>query len=161
VPVLPYLVHVPQLGDGVRLADDAVVVGAVSVAGPARFASSAVARGDQSPISIGPRFYLGPSSTIHVESTSGTRIGASVWVGANAVVHAAVVDDNVRIEDGGLVLSGSTVGTGSVVAAGSIVAENTVFPENSYIAGTPGRRERDTTPEERADTEARLASQLA
>jgi carbonic anhydrase/acetyltransferase-like protein (isoleucine patch superfamily) len=161
MPVLPYLQHVPQLGDEVRLADDAVVVGAVAVAGPARFASSAVARGDQSPISIGPRFYLGPSSTIHVEGWTGTRIGAGVWIGANAVVHGATVDDNVRVEDGGLVLSGSTVGPGSIVAANSIVAENTVFPENSYISGTPGRRERDTTPEERADTEGRLHSQVA
>jgi carbonic anhydrase/acetyltransferase-like protein (isoleucine patch superfamily) len=161
VPVLPYLEHLPMIGSGVRLAEDAVVVGAVSVAGPAAFAGCAVARGDQSPIAIGPRFYLGPGSTIHVERTVGTRIGANCWVGAGAVVHAAVLEDGVRVEDGGLVLSGSSVGAGSVVAAGSLVPENSVFPANSYIEGTPGRRQRDTTPEERAETEARLASELA
>jgi carbonic anhydrase/acetyltransferase-like protein (isoleucine patch superfamily) len=157
VPVLPYLGHTPSLGAGVELADDAVVVGAVTIAGPARFEASAVARGDQSPISIGPRFLLGAGSTVHVEVDRETHIGANVWVGERAVVHATDLGDGVRVEDGALVLSGSTVGAGSVVAAGSLVPEHTAFAENSYIEGTPGRRLRDTTAEERAETAARLA----
>jgi carbonic anhydrase/acetyltransferase-like protein (isoleucine patch superfamily) len=62
----------------------------------------------------------------------------------------------VRVEDGALVLSRSTVGAGSVVAAGSLVPEGASFPDNSYVEGTPGRRLRDTTPAERAETERRL-----
>jgi carbonic anhydrase/acetyltransferase-like protein (isoleucine patch superfamily) len=50
------------------------------------------------------------------------------------------------------VLSTSRVGAGSIVAADSLVPEGVEFPENSYISGTPGRRIRDTTPEERAAT---------
>jgi carbonic anhydrase/acetyltransferase-like protein (isoleucine patch superfamily) len=44
-----------------------------------------------------------------------------------------------------------------VVAADALVPENVEFPENSYIAGTPGRRVRDTTEEERAETRRRVA----
>ena len=154
--MLPYLDQQPRLGADVELADDAVVVGAVELAGPARLAASAVVRGDQSPIAIGPRFHLGVGSTVHVESTAGTRIGAGVWVGDHAVVHASTVGDDVRVEEGALVLTGSTVGAGSIVAAGSLVPENSSFPERSYISGVPGRRLRDTTDEERSETETRL-----
>jgi carbonic anhydrase/acetyltransferase-like protein (isoleucine patch superfamily) len=111
-------------------------------------------------VTIGSRFYLGSGSTVHVESFTGTRIGSSVWVGDHAVVHGTTVGDQVRVEDGALVLTGSMVGSGSVIAGGSLVPEKATFPENSYVEGSPARRLRETTREERAETEARLASAL-
>jgi carbonic anhydrase/acetyltransferase-like protein (isoleucine patch superfamily) len=72
-------------------------------------------------------------------------------------VHACTLGDNVRVEDRGLVLTGARVGAGSVVAAGALVTENAEFPAHSYLSGTPARRVRETTPEERAETARRLA----
>jgi carbonic anhydrase/acetyltransferase-like protein (isoleucine patch superfamily) len=152
MPVLAYLEHRPRLGAGVELGEGAYAIGKVAMAGPARLEAGAVVRGDQNEIEVGPRFRMGARSTVHVEVWSATRIGANVWVGEGAVVHACTLGDGVRVEDGGLVLSGSSVGGGSVVARGSLVSEGASFPENSYIAGTPGRRQRDTTEEERAET---------
>ena len=152
MPVLPYLEQTPVVADSVRLAADAVIVGKVRIAGPARFESSAVARGDQNWIEAGPRFRIGRGSSIHVEFHTMTSIGADVWVGDRCVVHATTLGDGVRVEDGALVLSTSKVGSGSIVAAGALVTEGAEFPDNSYISGSPGRRERDTTPEERDET---------
>jgi carbonic anhydrase/acetyltransferase-like protein (isoleucine patch superfamily) len=160
VPILPYLEYLPELGASVELATDAFVVGKVALVGPAVLESSAVLRGDQNRITIGPRFHIGRGSTIHVEVHSETLIGADVWVGEDAVVHACTLGDGTRVEDGGLVLSTSRVGAGSIVAANALVPEGADFPENSYISGTPGRRLRDTTPEERAETLALVASAL-
>lgn len=154
MPVLAYLHHVPNVGDDVSLDADAYVVGKVSITGPARFEASAVARGDQNTISVGARVRIGRGSTIHVERHTATVIGSDVWVGDNAVVHATTLGDEVRVESGARVLSTSSVGSGSVVASGALVSEGVEFPENSYIAGTPGRRIRDTTPDERAETRA-------
>jgi carbonic anhydrase/acetyltransferase-like protein (isoleucine patch superfamily) len=161
MPVLPYLEHVPALGDGVQLADTAVVVGKVRLAGPARIEASAVVRGDQNSIQVGARFRMGQRSTIHVELHTATFVGNDVWLGDDAVVHACTLGDGVRVEDGGLVLSTSKVGAGSVVAADALVPEGAAFPPNSYIAGTPGRRLRETTPEERAETLRLVADALA
>jgi carbonic anhydrase/acetyltransferase-like protein (isoleucine patch superfamily) len=152
VPVLPYLEFEPDLGPAVQLADDAVVVGKVRVAGPARFESSAVARGDQNWIEIGARFRIGRGSTMHVETHTATIVGNDVWVGDDAVVHACTLGDGVRVEDGALVISTSRVGAGSIVASDALVTEGAEFPENSYISGSPGRRVRETTPAERAET---------
>src|SRR5207253_6401877 len=157
MPLLAYLQHLPEVGADVALADDAFVVGKVSVAGPAMLESSAVLRGDQNRIQIGPRFRIGRGSTIHVEMHTDTWVGSDVWLGDNVVVHACQVGDGTRVEDGGLVLSTSRVGPGSIVAADALVPEGAEFPPNSYISGTPGRRLRDTTPEERAETLAMLA----
>jgi carbonic anhydrase/acetyltransferase-like protein (isoleucine patch superfamily) len=160
VPVLSYLEHTPQLGDDVWMADGAYVVGKVSVVGPARLEDSAVVRGDQNRIVVGPRFHIGRSSSIHVELHTPTLIGAEVWLGDDVVVHATTLGDGVRVEDGGLVLSASKVGAGSIVAADALVPEGVEFSENSYISGTPGRRLRDTTPEERAETRRLVAESL-
>jgi carbonic anhydrase/acetyltransferase-like protein (isoleucine patch superfamily) len=161
VPSLPYLQHVPELGPSVALAEDAFVVGEVSVAGPAVLEPSAVLRGDQNRIVVGPRFRIGRGSTVHVEVHTETRIGADVWVGDGAVVHACTQGDGTRVENGGLVLSTSSVGSGSIVAAGALVPEGAEFPEHSYIGGTPGRRLRDTTPEERDETLRMIAEALS
>ena len=142
------------------MAETAVVVGRVSIAGPAVIEQDAVVRGDQNRVDVGPRLRMGRKSTIHVEVHTPTSVGADVWVGDEAVVHATTLGDGVRVEDGGLVLSTSSVGGGSIVAADSIVPEGVSFPENSYIEGTPGRRIRETTPEERAETLARIRSAL-
>ena len=160
MPTLPYLQHLPELGPGVSLAQDAFVVGKVRLAGPAVLESGATLRGDQNRIVVGPRFRLGRGSTVHVEVHTDTRIGTDVWVGDDAVVHACTLGDGTRVEDGGLVLSTSSVGAGSVVAADALVPEGAEFPDNSYISGTPGRRLRDTTPEERHETLRMLAEAL-
>lgn len=161
MPVLAYLEHSPALGEAVRVADDAYVVGKVSIAGPARLEASAVLRGDQNQIAVSPRFRMGRCATIHVEGTTPTRIGADVWLGDDAVVHATTLGEGVRVEDGGLVLSHSSVGAGSIVAADALVPEGVSFPDNSYISGTPGRRLRDTTPEERHQTRAMIDAALS
>lgn len=161
MPILPYLTHMPEVGADVALANDAYLVGKVHVEGPAHFASRAVARGDQNRIVIGPRFCMGNGATVHVEIEAETRIGADVWVGVGAVVHASQVGNGTRVEDRGLVLSNSHIGAGSIVAADSLVPEGAEFGENSYISGTPGRRLRDTTPEERAQTREMIAKALS
>jgi carbonic anhydrase/acetyltransferase-like protein (isoleucine patch superfamily) len=160
MPVLRYFEIQPVLGADVRLAPDAFVIGKSEIAGPAELAASAVIRGDQANIAIGRRFRLGERATVHVDPSQPTIVGDGVWVGSDAVVHGCRLGSNVRIEDGALILSRSTVGDGSVVAADSLVSEGAEFPANSYVEGTPGRRLRDTTPEERAVTERRLRQAL-
>ena len=157
MPVVGYLEHQPVLGGEVAMAEDAYVAGAVSISGPARLEASAVLRGDQNYIEVGPRFRIGQRSTLHVELHAPTLVGAGVWLGEDVVVHACTLGDNVRVEDGGLVLTGARVAAGSIVAPDALVTENAEFPENSYLSGSPARRARETMPEERAETARRVA----
>ncbi len=160
MPILPYLEHAPRVGQSVVLAADAFVVGKVDIAGPAVLESRAVLRGDQNRIEIAARFRIGRGSSVHVELPTPTLIGSDVWLGDDTVVHACRLGDGVRVEDGGLVLSNSSVGAGSIVAADALVSEGVDFADNSYISGTPGRRVRDTTADERAQTLRLVAAAL-
>jgi carbonic anhydrase/acetyltransferase-like protein (isoleucine patch superfamily) len=157
VPILSYLNFEPEVGENVSLASDAYVVGKVRISGPAVLGSSAVLRGDQNWIDVAPRFVMGARSSIHLELDVGTQIGSDVWLGEDVVVHGCELGDGVRVEDGGLVLSHARVGAGSIVAADAMVAEGATFEANSYIEGTPGRRVRETTTEEREETRQRVA----
>src|SRR5207237_6790950 len=132
--ILPYLQHVPVVGQAVSLADDAYIVGEVTVAGPAVCEARAVLRGDQNRIEVGPRFRIGRGSSIHVELATPTIIGSDVWVGDDTVVHACTLGDGVRVEDGGLVLSNSRVGAGSIVAPDALVSEGGEFPARRYVS---------------------------
>ncbi len=156
MPTLRYLEHEPSVSSDVMLADSAYVIGRTTVQGPALLRGDAILRGDQATIHAGPRFHLGNRSTVHVDNQNSTHIGSNVWVGDDAVVHGCTVGEGTRLEDGALILSGSRVGRDCVVERGSLVPEGAEFSDNSYIAGTPGRRLRDTTPEERAATQRLL-----
>ena len=151
MPILSYLDYRPRIDGHLQLADDAVIIGQVTLLGPAVVTARAVIRGDQAPIDIGPDFHLGQRSTIHVDPQTPTHIGSGVWIGAAAVAHGCTLGDQVRVGPTALILSRSQIGAGSIVAAGALVTEGAVFPPHSYIAGSPGRRVRDVTPEERAD----------
>jgi carbonic anhydrase/acetyltransferase-like protein (isoleucine patch superfamily) len=156
-----YLDFQPEIGADVRLAPDAYVIGKVRIAGPAVLAPSAVLRGDQNRIEVEPRFCIGERSSVHLELDVGTRIGTDVWIGSDCVVHGCTLGDGVRVEDGGLVLSHARVGAGSIVAGDALVPEGAEFGDNSFIEGTPGRRVRETTADERAETRRRVAAALA
>jgi carbonic anhydrase/acetyltransferase-like protein (isoleucine patch superfamily) len=155
MPIVAYLDNLPHIGDGVSLSDDAFVVGKVELAGPGVLEASAVIRADKAPVRIGSDFHMGRESSIHIDSDCPTLIGDGVWLGARVVAHGCTLGDGVRVEDGGLVLSGAVVGAGSIVARGALVTEGATFADQSYIDGSPGRRTRDTTPEERAQTVGR------
>jgi carbonic anhydrase/acetyltransferase-like protein (isoleucine patch superfamily) len=136
-------------------------MGRVNIAGPARLESSAVVRGDQNRIVVGARFRMGQRSTVHVEVDTPTLIGSDVWVGDDAVIHACSLGDGTRVENGGLVLSTSKVGAGCIVAPDALVPEGAEFPDNSYVSGSPGRRLRETTAQERLHTLEMIAQVLA
>ena len=141
VPILPYLEHVPAVGRGVALADDAYVVGKVSVAGPARARARArccAATRTASTIgrAVSHRARLDdPRRAAYADADRSRRVARRRRRRARATLG-----DGVRVEDGGLVLSTSKVGAGSIVAADALVPEGVEFPDNSYISGTPGRR---------------------
>ena len=161
MPILPYRERTPQVGPEVTIADDAYVVGWVSLPGPAVIGVSAVMRGEEAAITIGARYRMGSRATIHVDPGAETHIGEDSWLGDGSVVHGSVLGDCVRVGDGASVLNHSEVGGGSVIADGALLSENSSFPENSYIEGTPGKRVRDTTGEEREETRAMVRAQIS
>ena len=78
-----------------------------------------------------------------------TRIGNGVTVGHLASIHSATVHDYCLIGMGSLLQEGVEVKSESLIAAGANVPANTVIESGELWVGSPARKIRDLTPEER------------
>ena len=137
----------PLLGQRCFVADNAAVIGAVTMGDDCSVWFGASVRGDIMTITVGDRSNIQDSATIHNSTGRPTVIGSDVTIGHNAVVHSATVEDGVLIGMGAVVLDGAVVGAGSVVGAGAVVTKGTVIPPNSLVTGIPARVVRELPPE--------------
>jgi carbonic anhydrase/acetyltransferase-like protein (isoleucine patch superfamily) len=149
--LLNYLGVNPTLGPRVFVAQDATVIGNVSLAEDSSVFFQCVLRGDIHSISIGPRSNIQDHSVVHLASDRGTVVGADVSVGHQCILHACTVQDRVLVGMGSILMDGVVVGEDSVVAAGSLLPKGKEYPSGSLILGNPARVIRPLTDEEKAD----------
>lgn len=138
----------PKFGENCWLAENATVVGDVTMGEHCTVWFNAVIRGDVNSISIGDYSNVQDGAVIHCTyQRNATVIGSYVSVAHNAIVHGCVIEDHVLIGMGAIVMDGAVVGTGSIVAAGAIVTQNTKIPPGTIYAGNPARYLKDVSPE--------------
>ena len=78
-----------------------------------------------------------------------TIIGDDVSLGHKAMVHGCVIEDKCLIGINAVVLDGAVIRSFSLIAAGAVVTPNKVV-DGGLWAGTPAKRIRDLTAEEKA-----------
>ncbi len=148
----------PQFGENCWFAENATIVGEVTMGQDCTVWFNAVIRGDVNTITIGNRTNIQDGAVIHCTyQRFKTIIGNAVSIAHNAVVHGCTLEDNVLIGMGAVVMDGAHVGTGSIIAAGAIVTQHTVVPPGSIYAGNPARFLKAVSPEQ-ADIFARTAN---
>ncbi len=139
--VLPVNGIHPQFGQNCYLADNATVVGEVTMGDNCSVWFNAVVRGDVNAITIGDNTNIQDGAIIHCTyKTAATIIGSKVSIGHNAIVHGCTVHDNVLIGMGAIVMDHAVVHSGTIIAAGAVVLENTLVEANSIYAGVPARK---------------------
>lgn len=143
--------HEPRFGKDCFLAENAVVVGEVTLGDNCTVWFNAVLRGDVNSITIGDNSNVQDGAVIHgTYEKAKTVIGKNVSVAHNAVVHGCTLEDNVLVGMGAIVMDGSVVGSNSVIAAGAVVLPGTQIPPGSVFAGVPARKVKDTGEEMKA-----------
>lgn len=141
----------PSLDPSARLAENATLVGDVTVGAQASIWYGAVLRADESPIQVGAGSNLQDNVVVHVGRTHPTVIGQNVTIGHGAIIHGCTVEDGCLIGMGAILLNGCTIGAGSLVAAGALVTQNTVIPPGCMVMGSPAKVVRPLKPEEAAN----------
>ena len=130
----------PRFGENCWFAENATIVGDVTMGKDCTVWFNAVIRGDVNAITIGDRTNIQDGAVIHCTyQRFKTTIGSSVSIAHNAVVHGCTLEDNVLVGMGAIVMDGAVVGTGSIIAAGAIVTQHTIVPPGSIYAGNPAR----------------------
>lgn len=134
----------PTFGANTYLAENATIVGDVTMGADCSVWFQAVLRGDVNSIHIGNRVNIQDGAVIHCTyQKAATTIGNDVSIGHNALVHGCTIHDKVLIGMGSIVMDGVIVESGSIVAAGAVVLEGTHIAAGSLYAGVPAKKVKD------------------
>lgn len=143
------------------VADNATVIGDVTIGKDSSIWFGVVARGDMNFIKIGDKTNIQDNSVLHMDRDAPLSIGNYVTVGHGAMVHGCEIGNNCLIGIGAIILSRSVIGENCIIGAGALVTEDAVIPPNSLVLGSPGKVRRQLTDDEIAnikDTAERYAS---
>jgi len=136
------------VGDRVFIAENATVIGDVTLADDVSIWFGAVVRADKDMITVGAGSNVQDNAVVHTTVGFPVSIGAEVSVGHGAILHGCTVRDRVLVGMGAVVLNGAVVGEGSIIGAGAVVTEGKEIPPHSLVLGVPGKVVRETTPEQ-------------
>lgn len=142
----------PVIDPSARLAENAAVIGDVSLGENVTVWYGAVLRGDVGAILVGKGSNIQDNCVFHCGLESPTTVGENVIVGHGAILHSCTVGDNCLIGMGATLLDGCVIGEGSIIGAGALVPPGKVIPPRSMVMGVPGRVVRAVTEEEVAHT---------
>lgn len=138
----------PVFGKDCYLAENATVVGEVTMGDECSVWFNAVVRGDVNFIKVGNKVNIQDGAIIHCTyQKCGTTIGNNVSIGHNAIVHGCTVHDNVLIGMGAIVMDNAVINSNSLIAAGSVVLEGTIVEEGTVWAGVPAKKVKNINPE--------------
>jgi carbonic anhydrase/acetyltransferase-like protein (isoleucine patch superfamily) len=138
----------PEIGEDCFIAENAVIVGEVSMGKQCSVWYNAVIRGDVHFIKMGDKVNVQDGAVIHATyKKSPTTIGNNVSIGHNAIVHGCTIKDNVLIGMGSIIMDDCVVESNSIIAAGAVVTKGTHVESGSIYAGMPAKKIKDISPE--------------
>ena len=148
--ILPVKGNSPVIGSNCFIAENATIVGEVSLGDNCSVWFNAVIRGDVNYIRIGENTNIQDGAVIHCTyQYAATEIGNNVSIGHNALVHGCKVHDHVLIGMGAIVMDLAVLEEYTIIAAGSIVLENTICESGFLYAGIPARKIKPITDKQR------------
>ena len=141
----------PQIDGEAWVAPGAVVIGDVTLGPGSSIWFGCVVRGDTNRIRIGARTNIQDGSILHVNAGEfPCLIGSDVTIGHAAIVHACTLHDRAFVGMGATVLDSAVIEEGGMLAAGALLAPRKRVGRNELWAGSPARKVRDLSVEERA-----------
>jgi carbonic anhydrase/acetyltransferase-like protein (isoleucine patch superfamily) len=144
----------PRLGERVFVAENAALIGDVTVGDDASIWFGTVVRGDVHRVRIGARTNVQDNCTLHVTTdTHALEIADEVTIGHGVIAHGCTIGRGALIGMGSRVLDGARVGELALVGAGALVGEGSEVPPRTLAVGIPARVKRELTVEEVARLE--------
>ena len=147
--IAPYLGLHPQFDESVFIAENATVIGDVTIGSESSIWYGAVLRGDVHWIHVGARSNVQDGAVVHVTNgTAPTWIGDDVTIGHGAIVHGCTVRSRVLVGMGAVLLDHCDIGEDCLIGARALVTGRTKVPPRSLVVGSPARVVRTLTDEE-------------
>ena len=138
----------PVVHPSAWVADNAQVMGHVTLAENVSVWFGVVIRGDTSTVHVGKGSNVQDNSVLHADIGMPLVIGEGVTVGHQVMLHGCTVGNNSLIGIGAIVLNGVKIGNNCLVGAGALVTEGKEFADGSMIIGSPAKAVRMLSPEQ-------------
>ena len=149
----------PAFGENCFLAENATIIGDVTMGRDCSIWFNTVLQGDVNTITIGNQVNIQDGAVIHtLYKRSVTVIGNNVSIGHNAVIHGAKIEDNCLIGMGAVVLDNAVIGKGSIIAANALVLTGTIVEPGCIYAGVPAKKIKEVNPEQNKEIIERIAN---
>ena len=129
----------PQIHPTAWVAPGAVVVGNVKLGEGASVWFNSVIRGDNEPVTIGPRCNVQDGCVLHSDPGFPLTLEEDVTLGHAAIVHGCFIGAGALIGMGATVLNGAKVGRGSLVGANGLLPEGKEVPDGEMALGAPAK----------------------
>ena len=137
----------PKIGKNCFIAENAAIIGDVTIGDDCSIWYGVVLRGDVNSIIIKDRVNVQDNATIHTTyKKSVTILEDDVSIGHNAVIHGAHVGKGCLIGMGAVLLDNAEIAPGSIVAAGAVVLAKSKLDQGIY-AGIPAKKVKEGSPE--------------
>ncbi len=149
--IIPFGGKAPVIAPDAFVAPTATVIGDVVIGAGSSVWYGCILRGDYNVIRIGAGTNVQDGCVVHIDSrTSGAVVGDDVTVGHMCLIHACTLESGSFVGNKATVMDGAVVESGAMVAAGALVTPNKRVPAGELWGGSPARKLRDLTPEQRA-----------
>lgn len=156
--IIPLRGYTPNIGRDTFLAENATLIGDVTIGEECSVWFNTVLRGDVNTITIGNRVNIQDGSVLHtLYEKSVIEIGDDVSVGHNVTLHGCKIHDFALIGMGAVVMDDAVVGEGALVAAGSVVLSRTVIGPNELWGGAPAKFIKMVEPEKAREMNQKIA----
>lgn len=129
----------PQIHPTAWVAPSAQVIGNVIIGPGASIWFNTVLRGDNEPMTIGPRCNVQDGCVLHSDPGFPLTLEEDVTLGHMAMVHGCTVGAGSLIGMGATVLNGAVIGAGTLIGAGSLVPEGKTIPAAKLAMGIPAK----------------------
>ena len=129
----------PQISASAYVANEATVIGKVTLGERSSVWPSATVRGDNEPIRIGNVVNIQDGAVLHVDPGCPLTLGDYVSIGHQAMLHGCTVGDGSLIGIQAVVMNNAVIDKDCLVGAGAIFTEGKVFPDRTLILGAPAK----------------------
>lgn len=156
--IIPVRGFTPKVGADTFLAENATLIGDVTLGEGCSVWFNTVLRGDVNTITIGDRVNIQDGSVLHTLYQKSTiEIGNDVSIGHNVTLHGCKVHDLALIGMGAVVMDDAEVGEGAIVAAGSVVLSRTKIGPNELWGGAPAKFIKPVDPAQSREMNIKIA----
>jgi len=138
----------PDVGTDVWIADNATVIGNVSLADHASVWWNAVLRGDNANIAIGANSNIQDGSVLHTDEGVPLQVGDDVTVGHLVMLHGCTIGNGSLIGIKSVILNHALIGESCLIGATTLIPEGKRIPDRSLVVGSPGKVVRQLTDDE-------------